>query len=105
MKKLKEYEELMYVKTVFDHSCYTADIIFGKHKTIIFICNSTREAEHKFRYSAGVYKETGVFCLREREIRTDKYTLIFKSRSQVLEGSLRGYDKHTTILINHGGLY
>lgn len=102
--KQKEYEELMYVKAVFDHSYYTADIIFDKHKTIIFIYNSTKEAEHKFRGKVEAYKETGVFCLRDRKIRTDSYTLIFKSRSQVVNGDLRGYDKQSTILISRGGL-
>lgn len=102
--KQKEYEELMYAMTVFDRSYYTADIIFDKHKTIIFIYNSSREAKHKFRGKVEAYKETGVFCLRDRKIRTDRYTLLFKSRSQVVNGGLRGYDKQSTILINRGGL-
>lgn len=103
-KHLQELEEINYIfdnfKVVYDHS----KLYKGEYTTGIFVYDTYLAAKTAFKEFADALYGRGVITCSEIKVEVDGKRLLFKSRDKAINGSLKGYDKHTTLIINKGGL-
>lgn len=104
MNWLREREERNYIHDNFKVTWDERDIDEGSHDTILYVHGTRWEAEQHFRDFANSLYGKGMITHSQYKIEVDGFRFLFKYKAKVLRGTLRGYDKRTTLIINRGGL-
>jgi len=104
MHWLRELEEKQYVHAYFKVTRHERDIDEKVHDTIIYVHGTYWEADQHFRDFANSLYGKGMITHSQYKIEVDGLRFLFKYKEKVLQGTLRGYDKRATLIINRGGL-
>lgn len=108
----KEYglgvdEELLEYGYILDNFKVTYDeceVDKSVHDTVIYVYQDFRRMQQSFALFGSELSGAGMIYHSQYKIEFDGLRFLFKHRDKVLQGTLRGYDKRNTVIINRGGL-
>ena len=100
----EEILESWYIRDNFKVTYDEYEVDKSIHDMVIFVYRDFREMQQAFTLFGSELYGAGMIYHSQYKIEVDGLRFLFKHRDKVLQGTLRGYDKRNTIIINRGGL-
>ncbi|AUR94210.1 hypothetical protein NVP1193O_079 [Vibrio phage 1.193.O._10N.286.52.C6] len=103
-KFYQELDEYLYIVSNFEVSEYTLIVDRSIYDTVIFICENHHKALDELSQFCRNLYGSGEIQYHKMRVTIDGVRFIFSNKRTAMGGSLRGYDKRKTVIINRGGL-
>ena len=100
----EEILESWYIRDNFKVTYDECEVDKSIHDTVIYVYRDFRRMQQAFSLFGSNLYGAGVIYHSQYKIEFDGLRFLFKHRDRVLKGTLRGYDKRKTLVINRGGL-